>query len=112
MGAGALIASFVPILVAVSMRRAEERIHRQLVDAKALTPESAVPLSLERSFDHRRLEALLRSGAVRATENGRHYFDPDGWERHREARRRRVLVVLPIVLAVVGVLITVLLILK
>lgn len=103
MSAAAIIPSLLPLLMAIAMKRAEERIHRQLTDAGAVSAESAVRLSLRRSMDHRRLRGLIGGGAVRLGQNGLHYLDVEGWNRYQSNRRRRVLTAASIVLALVGI---------
>lgn len=107
MSAAALIPSLLPLFVVAAMRRAEARIHRQLADARAFTAESSIPLSLGRSMDRRRLHGLIRGGAVRVTANSLHFLDADGWSNYQGNRRRRVLLVLSVVVALVGVVGTV-----
>src|SRR5262249_2079166 len=103
MSAAAAIPSLIPLFVVAAMRRAEARIYRQLVDARALTAESAIQLSLSRSIDRRRLQGLIHGGAVRLAANSRHFLDPDGWGNYQRNRRRRGLLALSIVVAFVGV---------
>ncbi len=103
MSAAATIPSLLPLIVVLAMRRAEARIHRQLADAGAVSAQAAVALSPGRSIDRRRLEALIRGGAVRVTANSRHFLDADGWNTYRQNRRRRVLYALSVVLALLGV---------
>ena len=103
MSAAAVIPSLIPMMVVVAMRRAEARIHRQLADAKAFTAESAIPLSIGRSIDRRRLQGLIDGGAVQATANDRHFLDTGGWDAYMRRRGRRVTLALTIVLALVGV---------
>jgi len=103
MSAATLIPTLIPLLVVAAMRRAEARIHRQLADARAFTAESAIPLSLGRSFDKRRLEGLIRGGAVHPTDVGRHFLDAQGWDNYQRNRRRRALLALSVALALVGV---------
>jgi len=112
MSAAALIPSLLPLFVVVAMRRAEARIHRQLVDAGAFRAESAIPLTLSRSFDRRRIEGLIRGGAVRLTADGRHYLDADGWSVYHQNRRLRVLLAMSVVVGLIGVAIAVFLILR
>ena len=100
MSSGASIATLLPLFMAVAMIRAERRIHRQLVDAGALTPESAVPLSLSRSMDSRRLQHLIRRGAVRVAANGHYYLDVEGWSKHLSNRKRRVLIAVSVIAVV------------
>lgn len=40
MSAAALVPCLIPMFVVIAMRRAEERIHRQLAEARAFTAES------------------------------------------------------------------------
>jgi hypothetical protein len=103
MSAAAFIPSLIPLIVVVAMRRAEERIHRQLADARAFTAETAIPLSTGRAIERRRLQGLIRGGAVRQTANGSHFIDADGWSKYRGNRRRRALIALSVVLALVGI---------
>ena len=103
MSAVAVIPSLLPLLVVASMRRAEARIHRQLVDARAFTAESAIELSTKRSFDRRRLDDLIHGGAVRLAANRRHFLDNDGWVNYQRARHRRAMLAASVALALVGV---------
>lgn len=102
MSAAAVIPSLLPLFMVVAMRRAEDRIHRQLESAGAIRAESAIPLSPSRSLDRRRLQGLLGSGAVRLAPNGHYYLDVDGWNTHKENRRRRALLAVAVVVALLG----------
>lgn len=102
MGAVATIPSLIPLFIVVAMRRAEARIHRQLAAAGAFTAESAIRLSPGRPFERRRLQSLIRGGAVRLTENSRHFLDAEGWSSYRRNRRRRVLFAMSVVVALIG----------
>lgn len=103
MSAATIIPSLLPLAVVVAMRRAEERIHRQLTEAQALTAEAAIPLSPSRSMERRRLQGLIDGGAIRRTADGRHFLDPDGWNVYRLQRRRRALLAFSVVVALVGI---------
>lgn len=103
MAAPAVIPSLIPLFVVAAMRRAEARIHRQLLEARAFTAETAIPLTLSRSFDARRLQGLIAGGAVRATAAGLHFLDADGWSTYQQNRRRRVVIAVGVVLALIGV---------
>lgn len=102
MNPGAMIPTLLPLFVAVAMRRAERRIHRRLRDSGAFDPQSAVPLSLSRSIERRRLEGLISHGAVRLTGNDRYFLDSEGWNRHQRDRRLRVFFAVSVVLALLG----------
>ncbi len=103
MSAAAIIPSLVPLLVVAAMRRAEAHIHRQLADAGAVTAESAIQLTLSRSIERRRLQGLIDGGAVRLTADNRHFLYADGWSKYQLDRRRRVLLVLSVVVALIGI---------
>jgi hypothetical protein len=98
-----VIPSLLPLFVVMLMRRSEARIHRQLADAGGFTAESAISLSLGGSLDQRRLESLIRGGAVRVTADRLHYLDADGWAKYRATRRRRALLALSIVTTLLAV---------
>ena len=103
MSAAAAIPSLIPLFIVVAMRRAEANIHRRLAAAGAFTAESAIHLSPSRSFVRRRLEGLIRGGAVRLTANSRHFLDADAWSRYHRNRRRRALLAMSVVVALVGI---------
>ena len=103
MSAAATISTLFPVIVLIAMRRAEASIHRRLADARAFTAESAIQLSLGRSIERSRLQGLIRGGAVRQTENSRHFLDADGWSNYQRNRRRRALVALSVVVALIGI---------
>jgi hypothetical protein len=107
MNAAAAMPSLIPLLVVVAMRRAEARIHRQLGDAGAATAESAIQLSPVRSLERRRLQDLIRGGAVRVTANSRYFLNADDWNSFQRNRRRRVLFALSVVVALIGVAVAV-----
>ena len=103
MHAGAVIPTLLPLFIAIVIKRTEARIYRQLADAQAFTAESAVQLLPNRSIEKRRLQHLIRGGAVRLAANGHHFLDADGWNRYQSNRRRRGLLAMSVVLAVVGI---------
>lgn len=109
MSAASVIPTLLPLFIVVAMRRAEASIHRQLASAGAFTAESAIQLSPSRSLERRRLQGLIRGGAVRLTANGRHFLDTDGWNSHQRNRQRRALFAMSLVMALIGVAIAVLL---
>ena len=109
MSAAPALISLLPLIVVAAMRRAEARIHRQLTDAGAVTAESAIPLPLTRRIQRRRLEDLIRNGAVRLTANGRHFLDADGWTAYRQKRHRRALIAMSVAVALIGIGLAVLL---
>ena len=98
-----LVPTLVPLFVALAIRRTEERIYRTLTDAGALTAESAIEFAVGRPLARSRLRRLVRKGAVGVAENGRYYLDTDGWQAYRSSRRRRGLLAMLVVLALVGI---------
>ena len=107
MSAAAMIPTLVPLFIVVAMRRAEARIHKQLADAGAFTAESAIQLSPGRPLERRRLQGLIRGGAVHLTPSGRHFLDADGWSRYHQDRRRRALLAMSVVVALIGLAVAV-----
>ena len=112
MSAAALIPSLIPLFVVVAMRRAEANIYRQLAAAGAVTAESAIQLSPSRSLERRRLDGLIRGGAVRLTANSRHFLDVDGWNSYHQHRRRRALLAMSVAVALVGIAFAVILVMQ
>ncbi len=76
MSVAAMIPSMLPLLIVAMMRRAENRIYRQLSDANAYTPDSAIALSPGRSIEQKRLQSLIRGGAVRMNANSNTFSIP------------------------------------
>lgn len=103
MSGAAIIPSLIPFVVVIAMRRAEKSIHRQLSAAGAFNAESATRLTLNRSFEKRRLAGLVQGGAIHATADNRHFLDAEGWENYRESRRKRVLLALTFIIALLGI---------
>ncbi len=101
--AATLIPSFIPLLMVAAMRRAEQRICRQLTEAGALTAESAIQVSLARSIDRRRLEGLVSGGAIHPAAGGRHFLDPEGLRKFHDDRQRRVILAGAIVVSLIGI---------
>ncbi len=107
MSASSAIPSLIPLFIVIAMRRAEASIHRQLSSAGAFSAESAIQLSPRRSFEKRRLQGLIRGGAVRLTANGRHFLDAEGWSTYQRNRRRRGLLAASVAVALIGVAVAV-----
>ena len=94
--------TFLPLFIALAIRRAERRIRRDLLDAGAISASTAASLSYERSLLRKRLRRLVDAGAVREVEPGRYYLDEDEWTRYRHDRRRRGLIAVSVVVALGG----------
>ena len=108
MSAAAMIPTLLPLFIAIVIRRTEERIHGQLADAGAFSAESAVQLSASRSLESRRLQHLIRGGAVRPAANGHYYLDAEGWNKYQSNRKRRVLLAVSVLVALGGITVVVL----
>ena len=112
MSAAAVIPSLLPLFMVVAMRRAEASIHRQLVNAGAFTAESAIQLSPSRSLERSRLQGLISGCAVRLNANGCHFLDAGGWSAYQRNRRRRVLLAIAVVVALIGVAVALLVVMR
>jgi hypothetical protein len=66
-----------------------------------VAPGAAQPFAPARAIDGRALERLVAAGAVGDAGGGRYWLDPAGYGAWRAARRRRVLIALAVVLALV-----------
>ena len=108
MSAAAMIPTLLPLFIAIVIRRTEERIYRQLAEAGAFTAESAVQWSARRSLESRRIQHLIRGGAVRPAANGHYYLDAEGWNKYQSNRRRRALFVVSVLVALGGIVVVVL----
>src|SRR5262245_49852006 len=88
------VLTFLPMLLAALIRRAERRTIGRLQDAGADRAERAILLHsggrIER-FVHGRLE---RAGALQPAGNDRYYLHAAAYERFRGRRRTRALIVL------------------
>lgn len=93
----------VPLfLAALIIRRSERRIVRALKAAQALSADTAAlppPLNVLGRWQMRRLQA---AGAVVPAGPDRAYFDPGAYAACRRNRRRRALLILPLLLALAG----------
>ena len=96
------VPTFLPMIIALAIQRAERRIRQDLLDAGAVSASGAVPLSYDRLLRRKRLRRLIDAGAVREVEPGRYYLDEVEWTRYRHDRRRRGLVAVSIVFALGG----------
>lgn len=94
--------TFLPLIIALAIRRAERRIRQDLLDAGAVSASAAVPLSTERSLRRKRLRRLIDAGAVREVEPGQYYLDEGEWTRYHHDRRRRALIAVSVVVALGG----------
>ena len=72
----------------------ERSLLRRLRSASALNPQTAIRLEPRWPLARLRLGRLERAGAVVLTPSGNRYLDAAGYARYGQARRRRALTVL------------------
>lgn len=82
----------------------ERRMIRRLRAADAVSAAHPAPLSVDTPVARYRLWRLLRAGAVVEASPGLYYLNRDGYERYRDVRRKRVLAVMAILLAILTLL--------
>ena len=87
---------------AIAMRAQERRLVEALELAGAVTPETATALPLTNFFRKLVFRRLLNVGAVGETMMQRQYLKVVEYAAWRARRRKRALLVLPIVLALVA----------
>ena len=95
--------AFIPLALAATIRRIEQRALTRLRDAGANTAERAILMDrkgLVASFVHRRLE---RAGVLQAVANDRYYVNERAYGTFRRRRRRRAVILLTIVVGTVAV---------
>ncbi len=95
----------VPLaLVAVILRRTERRTVSALKSAAANSEASAIELPTLNRLSRWQIRRLEKSGALVETSVNRCYFNPSGYTAFRGARRRRAMVVVPVIVVTVLVL--------
>lgn len=85
----------IPALIITAERRLVER----LVERRAFSSSTAVPLSTDSFMAERRLKALLAAGVVKEERPGQYWVDRGAWEARRALRFRKMLAVLAMVIA-------------
>jgi len=91
----------IPALV----MRAERSLVARLVERRAFSTSTAVPLLTDSFIKQRRLAALVRAGVINEERPGQYWLDQAAWRTRQESRRRRMLAVLAaLVAALVGLL--------
>jgi hypothetical protein len=83
---------------------AEQRMVRRMRMFEATRPEKAVALGAVTPVAQFRLWRMHRAGVVSEPRPGFFYFNARAYERYRDARRKRVLAVMLIVVALLTVL--------
>jgi hypothetical protein len=91
----------VPALVIAAERRLVER----LIERRAFSSSTAVPLATDSFMAERRLKALLAAGVVKEERPGQYWVDQGAWEARRALRLRKMLAILAAVIGIaVGLL--------
>jgi hypothetical protein len=91
----------IPALVIAAERRLVER----LIERRAFSSSTAVPLATDSFMAERRLKALLAAGVVKQERPGQYWLDQGAWEARKALRLRKMLALLALAIGVaVGVL--------
>jgi hypothetical protein len=104
------VVAFLQLLVgmiaglAVWSLLAEQRMVRRMRIFEATRPQNAVSLGAVTPVAQYRLWRLRRAGVVIEARPGFFYFKAAAYERYRDARRKRILAVMLIVVALLTVL--------
>ena len=85
-------------LLVVAMIATERGLLRRLRSSSAVDPQRAISLEPRSPLARFRLGRLERAGAVVLSPSGRRYLDVDGYARYGQARRRRALKILMVLL--------------
>jgi hypothetical protein len=96
------IVALLPMMVAARMRRIERRTIARLTDAGANTAERAILLEHGGAVSNFVYRRLTSAGALVATGNDRYYLSRPGYQTFRGRRRKRALVVLTALAAIVA----------
>ena len=91
--------SALVIVAAVAVRATERRMVNALELAGAVTPENAIKLPLTNFLKKWIFRRLLNAGAVGETMAQLQYINVVGYAEYRGRRRRRALVIIPVVVA-------------
>ena len=94
----------LPLFVAVLIARTDRKIVRSLRAAQAIDPARAVSFTPPGRIGRKRLDRMVRAGAVGAAGAGLYYLDEARYTEWRSARHRRAFIVLGMLLSMVGVL--------
>jgi hypothetical protein len=86
----------IPALIVAAERRLIER----LVERRAFSSSTAVPLLTDSFMAKRRLAALIAAGVINEDRPGQYWVDQAAWENRRALRFRKMMAVLAAVIAV------------
>ena len=91
----------VLVLVIAAIAGTDRRIARTMHHHDALSPDKAIPPPRHWSPLWRwRLHRMENAGAIKRGGTDTVYLDPVGYHAYRSARRRRALIIVPIVVAI------------
>jgi hypothetical protein len=85
----------IPALVVAAERRLVER----LVERRAFSSSTAVPLVTDSFMAKRRLAALIAAGVITEERPGQYWVNQAAWEARRTLRFRKMMAVLAAVIA-------------
>ena len=84
---------------------AERRIVERLVERRAFSSSTAVPLLTDSFMAKRRLAALMAAGVITEERPGQYWVNQAAWEARRALRFRKMMAMLAAVIAaIVGLL--------
>jgi hypothetical protein len=84
----------IPALVIAAERRLVER----LIERRAFSSSTAVPLATDSFMAERRLKALLAAGVVKEERPGQYWVDRGAWEARQALRFRKMMALLAVVI--------------
>jgi hypothetical protein len=96
--------AFIPLVFAALMRRIERRALERLRSGGANTAERAILLEHSGRLSDFVYRRLRHAGAIVAAGNDRYYLSEGAYDVFRGRRRRRALIVVALVLAIVATL--------
>ena len=96
--------AFLPLLIAVRLRRVERSMLARLRDAGATTGERGILMPQDGLFNRFVFDRLRRAGVLQDAGNDRYYLHDAAYAGFRAARRRRALAAATILLIGVALL--------
>ena len=86
----------IPAIVIAAERRLVER----LLERRAFSSSTAVPLLTDSFMAKRRLATLIAAGVIKEERPGQYWVDQAAWQARQARRRRTMLAVLASIIAV------------
>lgn len=84
----------IPALIIAAERRLVER----LIERRAFSSSTAVPLATDSFMAERRLKALLAAGVVKEERPGQYWVDQAAWAARQTLRFRKIMAILAVVI--------------